>query len=154
MSRKSWRGIRRFTGHLSEDFPFLLVELERTTIGQKEQGLSDEEKARALDDIWPVVNREVNEIVADIVKIKKDMIIIVDCPLKLTGKGTVDRRGAFLEFKGEIDRLYARAALQHKLAQQQAVSDSMGTYRAACLWFTVPAKPPRHSCLLRKVCLH
>jgi hypothetical protein len=42
------------------------------------------------------------------------MIIIVDRSLKLTGKGTVDRRGTLLEVKEEIDRLYARATSSHE----------------------------------------
>jgi hypothetical protein len=95
----------------AQDSTCLLVELEGTRNSQKEQGFLCEDKARALDEIWPTVDKEVNEIVADAVKIKKDMIIIVDRPLKRTGKGSVDRRRTLAEFKGEIDGLYARSAL-------------------------------------------
>jgi hypothetical protein len=64
---------------------------------------------RAVDAIWPAVDKDVDENVAHIIRIRKDMII-VNRPFKLTRKGTVDRRGILAEFKGEIDRIYARPA--------------------------------------------
>ena len=90
----------------AQDSPFLLIELEGTVAGEKKHDWSDE-KARALCEIWPTIDREINETVADIKKIKKDMIIIVDRPLKLTAKDTLNRQGSLREYKGEFDRLYA-----------------------------------------------
>jgi acyl-coenzyme A synthetase/AMP-(fatty) acid ligase len=101
---------RALVGGDAQDSPFLLVEVEGTTSGQEEQSMSDEGRARALDEIWRMIDREVN----DVIKIKKEMIIMVDRPLRLTGKGTVDRRGTLLEFKGAVDELYARAASKHE----------------------------------------
>ena len=98
---------RALLGGAAQDAPFLLTELKGISVGMEEQGLSQEEKARARDEIWLMVDREVNGIVRDAIKIRKNMVVVLDRPLKQTGKGTLDRRGSLLEFKNETDKLYA-----------------------------------------------
>ena len=93
---------------------FWLLGLKGISVGLKKQALSGEEKGRARDEIGVMVDKEVNGIVRDAIKIRKNMIVILDRPSKQTGEGTLDRRGKFPEFKNETDKLYARGDTQSK----------------------------------------
>lgn len=62
---------RALIGGDGQDSTCLLIELESTTIKDQVQGSSEEWKARALEDICAMVDKEVNTVVADVIEIER-----------------------------------------------------------------------------------
>lgn len=100
----------------------LLLEMKATTPLE-----TPEQQADAIAHVWSVI-QDANQLSPVYAKVTKEHILLVDPhkPMARTAKGTVQRKTTTQLYKGELDKLFARAAATSGSAPPTAHSLLMG----------------------------